>query len=123
MRFSRHGVGPTRTALGRSRQALAFSIVRNRAIDRLRGTKRTRGSVSLDEAWMRPSDANVFRDVARGLERERIVAALAELPIEQRSMIDQAYFGGLTFAEVAERQGVPLGTVKSRSRLGLGRAP
>jgi RNA polymerase sigma-70 factor, ECF subfamily len=108
------------TAAGRVRPWL-LSIVRNRAIDEIRSAKRRRGMASLDEAWMKPSDSDVFRDVARGLERERIIQALAELPPEQRDVIDKAYFEGLTYAEVAERGSIPLGTVKSRARLGLGR--
>ena len=52
-------------------------------------------------------------------ESERARRLVAELPPEQREVIDLAYFAGYTQTEIAARVGVPLGTVKGRARLGL----
>jgi RNA polymerase sigma-70 factor (ECF subfamily) len=57
--------------------------------------------------------------VLRSAERARLGAALRTLPPEQRHAVGLAYWGGLTAEEIASRDGVPLGTVKSRVRLGL----
>ena len=51
--------------------------------------------------------------------RREIRGALASLPEEQRQLIEQAYFGGLTHSELAARFRLPLGTVKTRVRRGL----
>jgi RNA polymerase sigma-70 factor (ECF subfamily) len=52
-------------------------------------------------------------------EHERARRLVAELPREQREVLDLAYFAGYSQTEIAARVGVPLGTVKSRARLGL----
>ena len=53
-------------------------------------------------------------------ERRRLVlAALAELPGEQRQALELGYFGGLSQTEIAEQTGQPLGTVKTRMRLAM----
>lgn len=66
-----------------------------------------------------PASDDVWRDVAHRLTGETIRAALNGLPVEQKQVINLAYFGGLTCQEIAQRTGTPLGTVKGRLRLGL----
>ena len=51
--------------------------------------------------------------------RDRVQRCLHELPPEQREVVILSFFGGLTHAELAERLGQPLGTIKSRVRMGL----
>lgn len=98
-----------------------LSIVHHRAIDTVR---RRRPTSDLPEPDAGPSPAaltlpDVWGEVAGRLDREAIVAALATLPAVQREAIELAYWSGLTQQEIAERTGAPLGTVKSRVRLGL----
>jgi RNA polymerase sigma-70 factor, ECF subfamily len=59
--------------------------------------------------------------VERDHDRAEVREALRELPPVQREAIVLAYWGGLTAAQIALRSGVPLGTAKSRIRLGLSR--
>ncbi|MGB6414551.1 MAG: sigma factor-like helix-turn-helix DNA-binding protein, partial [Candidatus Cybelea sp.] len=55
------------------------------------------------------------------LNAESVRAALAQLPPEQRELIELGFFGGVTHYEIARRTGLPLGTVKTRIRAGLRR--
>ena len=104
------------------------TIARSRAFDRLRARRRSR-----EEPWSHPlaehpsgersiSVAHVadpVRDAEHTDQRERIARALESLSPEQRETILLAYFGGLSQPEIAERCGVPLGTVKTRTRLAM----
>ena len=97
-----------------------LSIVHHRAIDAIR---RRRLTVELPESEATLPDVLTLPDtwdqVAQRLDRETVVAALGSISTVQREAIELAYFGGLTQTEIAERTGVPLGTVKGRLRLGL----
>ncbi len=97
-----------------------LSIVHNRAIDLLRGRYgRRRGDVDFDALEPVLTGTDLWSDVARGLQAESVRAAVETLPEEQRSAIELAFFEGLTHQEIADRTGLPLGTIKSRLRLGL----
>jgi len=60
-------------------------------------------------------------EAERDATRETVIAALKTLPEAQRDALVLAYWGGLTANEIADREQVPLGTAKSRLRLGLAR--
>lgn len=97
-----------------------LAIVHHRAIDLLR---RRRPTSDLPDAEAPPPPSLVLPDiwpeVAGRLDRATVLAALATLSPIQREALELAYYGGLTQQEIAARTGAPLGTVKSRVRLGL----
>lgn len=100
------------------------TITRNAAIDRRRGRFRHQQQErDIDDYAYRLAGGSedVWQTVKQSLEGEEIHRALRELPDEQRRALELAYFDGLTQAEIAERLEIPLGTVKSRARLGLQR--
>lgn len=101
-----------------------LGIAHNRAIDELRrrGSQRRHATIVDDEdALGSVSDpADGPAEMAWIQEkRQAVQAALQDLPAEQRYAIELAYFGGLTQREIAAHTGAPLGTVKTRVRLGL----
>jgi RNA polymerase sigma-70 factor (ECF subfamily) len=97
-----------------------LSIVHHRAIDAIR---RRRPTVELPDSETILPDTltlpDAWGDVELRLDREAVQGALTRISDVQREAIELAYFGGLTQTEIAERTGVPLGTVKGRLRLGL----
>jgi len=104
-----------------SLSAWLMSIARHRAIDATR-SKRERARAreqTLDDLQPRGDDSNLDREVAQRMLRDTVRQALDTLPSSQRQAIELAYYGGLTRAEIAERLNEPLGTVKTRLRLGL----
>jgi len=100
------------------------SVTRNRAVDEIRSRgRRFRYETASPEEQERELPAPDTNDPALTAEladqRRLILAALAQIPAEQRQIIELAYFGGLTQQEIAERLSQPLGTVKTRIRLGM----
>ena len=97
-----------------------LSIVHHRAIDAVR---RRRPTTELPEREAVPPAElqlpDVWAEVSSRLDADTVRSALSVLSDVQREAIELAYFGGLTQLEVAERTATPLGTVKSRMRLGL----
>ena len=97
-----------------------LSIVHHRAIDAIR---RRRPTTELPEMDAGLPDAltvpDVWAEVSASLDSVTVREALVALSDVQREALELAYFGGLTQQEIADRTGTPLGTVKSRMRLGL----
>ncbi|MFW5660462.1 MAG: sigma-70 family RNA polymerase sigma factor [Oceanicaulis sp.] len=93
-----------------------FRIARNRRIDAAR--RAARPELDADDPMLRPSEPEA-PDAAlhAGAREARVRAALTGLPPEQVALLRMAFFDGLSHRDIADRVGVPLGTVKSRLRL------
>ena len=100
-----------------------LTLVHRRAVDLVRREERRRAEPLGDEPAAALSDPGASTEEAAWLrfERERVQAALQKLPDVQRETLELAYYGGFTQSELAERLGVPLGTIKSRMFAGLSR--
>jgi RNA polymerase sigma factor (sigma-70 family) len=97
-----------------------LTLVHRRAVDLVRREERRRAE-PIDASAEVASDSTA-EDVAwLRFERERVQAALRQLPDQQREALELAYYGGFTQSELAERLGQPVGTIKSRMFSGLGR--
>jgi len=112
-----HTYDPTRGAPG----AWLMMLARTRAIDRFRAGAVERGRIdSLDAAALFASQEDTPEQDVEGQELRRYVQqALTLLTTEQRQAIALAYFYGLSQSEIAEKLQLPLGTVKTRIRLGM----
>jgi RNA polymerase sigma-70 factor, ECF subfamily len=97
------------------------SIVRNRAIDVVRARRESDADDEAVLLSLRDGAPSIVEQVTASLDRDTIRAAIAQLPVEQRQAIAMAYFEGLSHSEIADATGLPLGTVKSRIRLGMAR--
>ena len=95
------------------------TVARSRALDRLRTRSASTRAVATASAEPPPPQLLPLEEAVARQDRERVARALAELPAPQRQALELAYFEGLTQAEVAERTGEPLGTIKTRTRMAL----
>jgi len=96
-------------------------IGRNRAISRLRG-RRDREVMEEEEgdfAATFASPQNIEDEAARNQLARTVSAAMQQLPAEQRQAVELAYFEGMTQSEIANKTGIPLGTVKTRVRTAM----
>jgi len=100
--------------------AWLVTLARSRAIDWLRSKHRRRMETPLHEATnlqdSRPGPEHVTIEAGQA---RRVQDAMAVLPTEQRHLINLAYFSGMSHSEIADRTELPLGTVKTRIRLGM----
>jgi RNA polymerase sigma-70 factor (ECF subfamily) len=90
-------------------------ITRNRALDMLRS--KSYHHEELPDA--QPAEEMLEETAFAHIDADRVRTALAQLPEEQRVLIETGFFGGVTHEEMARRLGIPLGTVKTRIRSGL----
>src|SRR6266446_7415295 len=97
-----------------------LTLVHRRAVDLVRREDRRRAE-PLTGSVEPPSTGSAEDDAWLRFERERVQAALKQLPDQQREALELAYYGGFTQSELAERLGEPVGTIKSRMFTGLGR--
>ncbi len=99
-----------------------FSIAHHRTIDELRRRRRAQSQVQDGvDLTNKPSDGadDPVAYATAQYERSQLKDALHTLRVEQREVVVLAYFGGLTHSEIAKHLDQPLGTVKTRMRLGL----
>jgi RNA polymerase sigma-70 factor (ECF subfamily) len=103
--------------------AWLLTIARTRALDRLRArlARPDAGAVSPEETAAEPATPVIdpVDTLTAASTAKRVKEALDELPLLQRLAIELAYFEGLTQSQIADRLEQPLGTVKTRIRLGL----
>ena len=100
----------------------AVMIVRNKAIDRLRVRQRQARIVEkATTEFLHFADADDVsaREPVRREQCAEVRRALAEIPDEQKQVVELAFFAGLTHEQIAERLATPLGTIKARIRRGL----
>lgn len=105
---------------GGSVRSWLLGMVRNRSIDILRRLgvdERRRIAIGFEDRIA--AGEQLETDLIRREEATRVRSALATLPPDQRRALELAYYGGWTQTEIAEHFDIPLGTVKSRTRLGL----
>jgi RNA polymerase sigma-70 factor (ECF subfamily) len=96
-------------------------ITRNVAIDRLRQRSRQSG---LDDSLEAGDIERISPNLVEWVDRDRLPGlkmAMERLPPDQAQVIALAYFGGLSHSEIAEQLSIPLGTVKTRMRVGMQR--
>lgn len=106
-----------------SPEAWLVMRAKTRAIDRLRSIRRRDRTfvAPVDESVAQSNDGPAENPAVVAEDRGLVQTALAQLPEPQRRVIELAFFEGLTQSEIATRLGEPLGTVKTRARLGLER--
>lgn len=106
---------PARGSLG----PWLFTLARYKAIDLIRRESAIQRRTADVDLELREAPDDVHNEVWLGMRRDRLHAAMTLLPDDQRRAIELAFIGGLTHVEVAEKEGIPLGTAKTRIRTAL----
>ena len=98
-----------------------LTLVHRRAVDLVRREERRQAEPLTDEGETAQAPEQTEEAAWLRFERERVQTALRQLPDVQREALELAYYGGFSQSELADRLGVPLGTIKSRMFAGLAR--
>jgi RNA polymerase sigma factor (sigma-70 family) len=98
-----------------------FTLARSRTIDRLRKIRRSQPAASTQDVELQDKSdrTDLFADLFIQERRKQVIAALKTIPNDQRIVLELAYYQGLTQSEIATQMNLPIGTVKTRTRLGL----
>ncbi|WP_241970337.1 sigma-70 family RNA polymerase sigma factor [Idiomarina seosinensis] len=100
-----------------------FTIARNIRFDLLRKNKKRKDDISADELWPILAEKNDSLDDGYALDNDVLMQEIAhyygQLPNAQRVVVEKIYIEGKSQQEVSDSLGIPLGTVKSRTRLAL----
>ena len=94
-----------------------YAVARNAIVDRTRA----RSEPPMDVPDHASDDAGPADEAERSWLSFRVHSAVEELPEHERTLLELAYWGGLSQSEIADFLGIPLGTVKTRTRSALGR--
>ena len=94
-----------------------YAVARNAIVDRTRA----RSEPPIDVPDRASDDAGPADEAERSWLSFRVHSAVEELPEHERTLLELAYWGGLSQSEIADFLGIPLGTVKTRTRSALGR--
>jgi RNA polymerase sigma-70 factor (ECF subfamily) len=96
-----------------------LSLVHHRAVDAVRREERMRKradrAANLEPATGEDPAEDVVEDAYLAVRRKEVREALVNLPVDQRTALEMAYFGGMTQVKIAEALGIPIGTVKTRT--------
>ncbi|MHB1936760.1 MAG: sigma-70 family RNA polymerase sigma factor [Acidobacteriaceae bacterium] len=90
-------------------------VTRNRAIDRIRGSRRFENVEDLHLA----NPVDMGTEAERNIMLAKVRAAMETMPVDQRRALEMAFFEGQTHTEIAAQTGQPLGTIKTRIRSAL----
>lgn len=99
-----------------------FTVMRNCRIDMMRRNSRhlvSSGEIEVDDIWDEELDHQPLVLLQQSRNADLIHSSFAELPQEQKQALTQVYMQGKSHSEIADETGLPLGTVKSRVRMGL----
>lgn len=99
-----------------------YTVMRNCRIDLMRRNRRSTsdsGVIDIEDIWDESAEDQAYVYLMQATNEAMVQQSFAQLPVEQRQVLNQVYMQGKTHQEIATETGLPLGTVKSRVRIGL----